>query len=669
MKRIFIFLSLLVTNLCSWSQASFVRTSLYEEFTGENCGPCLNTNWAVDPILLGSYTLAIPLKWEVPLLTAPSNTWSLYQNDKAEINWRWKSSSGSTVAAGPSTLAYGYPSQNTPTDVATNGINVLPTGRFDGQHQWTFGAASDDPLDVTNAVISAAQTQSTNFWIDMNTSWSPTFTNCVVSVSVTSSTSFTSVGALMLRLCLIERAVYFPAPSGINGEKNFYNVVRKSYPTTVAGSSVTGMGTVLNSTWTAGQVQTFSLSCNIPSYIHDLSQMAFVGFVQDDGNRKVYQAARTAQPMIPNDIKVDSLNFPVYCTGTFAPSFVARNLGPVAVSALTIAPYIDGTAQPTFTYNGSIAGGSSVNIALPTYSASYGSHTFSVSVTGVSGGDINMINNTTKAVFGVSDIFATGVTESFNAFPPQNWYVLNYDFGGGTWIYGSAGGYSTSVGSAKYDFWNNYWDGDSDDLFFPEMNLSGVSNVALSFDVAYAQFTNQNDKLEVKASTDCGATWTIVYSKQGAALATAPAYSVNPFVPSATQWRTEMVSLPTLANQPSVLMKFTATANFGNNLYIDNVNIGQTTSLAKNNMSVVSCEVFPNPTSGMANLSINSPKSEAIGITIVNSMGQLIYSSKNNLDAGINNIQVNTESWPAGVYFVSISTSNGSLNKKLNVVK
>jgi hypothetical protein len=676
MKKTFIFLSLITMSLCTLAQTSFVRTSLYEGFTGENCGPCLGADTILNAVLLSNPALVIPIKWEVPVISAPTNTWSMYQTNKAEINWRFRSSTGSTLAAGPSTLAYGYPSQNTPTNVATNGINMAPTGRFDGQHQWVFGATSDDPSSVSNSVIANAQAQATNFSINMTPNWSPTYTNCIVNVTVTSLTSFTALGAFMFRLCLVERVINFsiPAMPGINGERKFNDVVRKSYPTTIVGASITAMGTPLNNIWTPGQTQIFTVNCNIPPYIRDLSQMAFVGFVQDDGDRKVYQASRTPQPAIPNDIKVVSVNVPLSCTGTYSPSFVAQNLGTVAVTALTVAPYLDGVAQTIFNYTGNIAGGSSVTIALPNYyTAANGSHNFSLTVTGVSGGDINTSNNTIEVPFGVSNITTPGVAEPFTTFPPVNWYVLNYYFSPATWGYGSPGGFGTSIGSAKYDFWNDIVLDDVGELHFPALNLTGVANPVISFDVAYAQYDgNQNDKLDLMVSTDCGANWTNAYSKQGAVLATAPSLSTSAFVPSAAQWRTETINLPSLANQPYVIVKFVATSNFGNNLYVDNVNLGQPppTSIRKIAPGIIECELFPNPTSGLTNLSISLSENETVGITIMNSIGQLVYSSKNNnLYAGINNISLNAENWVSGVYFVNISTPKGLVNTKLNITK
>ncbi len=672
MKKTVTYLCLMALCLCIRAQ---VRTSLYEEFTGENYGNWFTTNPTLNTLLSSNSTLVIPIKWQVPIPSAPGSAWSLYQTNKAEINWRCKSSSGSTVATAPSTLAYGYSSQNTPTDVVTNGINSGSTGRIDGQHQWAFGANSDDPADLNNTVIASAQTQTTNFSINMATNWSPTFTNCIVSVTVTSSTSFASISRLMFPLCLVERIINFTTSPGINGEKHFYDAVRQSYPTGIVSGSVTSIGTQLPTFWTAGQAQTFTVNCNIPNYIHDPSQMAFVGFIQDDGDRKVYQAARTIEAAIPNDINNASVIVPTSCTGTFAPSFVAQNLGTVAVTALTVTPYVDGIVKPIFNYTGSIAAGTSatITIPLPNYTASNGSHTLSTVVTGVSGGDINTINNSNKTVFGISNIFTPGVAEPFATFPPANWYVQNYDFEPGTWGLGNAGGFGGSTTSAKYDFWNGIGGlGSFDDLVFPALNLTGITSPTLSFDVAYAQYTNQNDKLDVMASIDCGANWTTVYSKQGAILATAPSNSINAFTPNATQWRNEIVNLASIANQPSVLLKFVATTDFGNNLYVDNVNIGTPviTTINKINAGIISATLFPNPTVGLTNLSIHLLQNEAVGITVINSIGEIAYFSEdNNFKTGINTIILNTENWASGIYFINISTPNGIANTKLMVTK
>lgn len=97
-----------------------IRTSLYEEFTSENDYQWVPGDQTLNTTLANNSGLVIPIKWMTAIPVAPTLTWSLYQTNKVELNWRYKSSSGSTLAAGPGTLGYGYLSQNTPTSTVVN---------------------------------------------------------------------------------------------------------------------------------------------------------------------------------------------------------------------------------------------------------------------------------------------------------------------------------------------------------------------------------------------------------------------------------------------------------------------------------------------------------------------------------------------------------------------
>lgn len=622
----FLFLALYVLIVLPvelFSQST--RKVLYEEFTSENDYQWVPGDNILNTLLLNNSNQVIPIKWLTDLPVAPSPTWSLYQNNKAEFNWRYRSSSGSTLAAIPSTLGYGYPSQNTGTNTPVNGINTIPTGRLDGQHQWNFGALSDHPSSLNTNAILAAQSVSTNFRIAMTPSWNPTFTTCVVQVSVTAINAFTAVGAFMFRTCLIEREIHFNTPPGNNGQMHFYNVVRKCYPVSVVNTSVTQMGTPLPNIWQPSQTFTFNVNCNIPAYIKNLSEMAFVGFIQDDGDRQIHQSERTLPPSIPNDLNLLSVNIPIHCNTLFTPSLCIQNLGPVPVNGFTAIPYIDGVAQAPFMYSVALAANAAATIALPSYTANNGSHVFSVSISNVSGTDINMSNNTGKTVFGISSVITPSlISQKFSTFPPSLWYVLNYDQTPPTWGYSSVGGYSTTGGSAKYDFYNNLNIGDIDDLVLPVLDLTGVFNPTLTFDVAYAQIFNENDKLELKISNDCGVTWLTVYAKQGSALATAPANSVSAFVPTPIQWRTETINLSNFSNLSQVLIKFTATCDYGNNLYIDNVNLFDSNVI--NSITEHPVNVYPLPASNFLKIEAG----EAEWIELYSIIGTRILAQKLN---------------------------------------
>src|SRR4051812_40982540 len=90
------------------------RLSLFEEITGETCGPCAATNPGLNTKLLaaGTNTKIVAIKWQVPIPSAPSPTWSLYQTNKTEINWR--------AGSGSSNYAYNPP------------VTYAPFGKIDG---------------------------------------------------------------------------------------------------------------------------------------------------------------------------------------------------------------------------------------------------------------------------------------------------------------------------------------------------------------------------------------------------------------------------------------------------------------------------------------------------------------------------------------------------------
>lgn len=665
MKKTFIILGMIASGLFATAQT---RTSLYEEFTGENCGPCASTNPALNVTLNNNASLIIPIKWQTPIPSAPSATWSLYRTNEAEINWRYRS----TGAGG-----YGVYSQTSPTNGITSGEYSAPSGRIDGRHQWNFGATSDHPFYMSNTVISSAQSQTTNFSIAMTTSWSPTFTNCAVTVSVQSSTNFTANGALMYRLCLVERAINFASAPGSNGEKDFFDAVRKSYPTAMSGTVVTGMGTPLTGTWTAGQTQTFVVNCNIPTYINDLGQMAFVGFIQDDGNQRIYQAARTAQPAIPNEAKAMAVTFAssVICSPTVAPNATLKNNGGNDITSMTITPYANMVAGIPVIWTGSLAPGASTTISMGTQTLINGTNVFSVNISGVSGGDLVMSNNgTSNYLFNTLSYGTASVSEGFTnaTFPPAGWAFFNQTNAKWGWERNTAaGGFGTSSQSARV-FINWTQPGGKHDLYLPGTSLTGTNNPTVKFDLSYTQIASgDNDRLELWVSTNCGGAWTSVWSNQGNAMATTPVNSSQLNIPTAGQWSLVTVPLTSYSNTPNILVRFTATSDQGNVIYLDNINLfdNLATGVAAEVRDISAFELFPNPASNEVNLSIVAASPVNSEIKIVNTLGQIVYTKQVALNTGSNEVQIDTRSLATGVYYVSYGSSKGSLTKKLTITK
>lgn len=119
----------------------------------------------------------------------------------------------------------------------------------------------------------------------------------------------------------------------------------------------------------------------------------------------------------------------------------------------------------------------------------------------------------------------------------------------------------------------------TDELVLPKYEL-GAGSYEFRFDIAYAPYDAANyDGLEVLLSTDCGVTYPVtLYSAVGAALSSVSSQTTE-FNPAASsQWRTQTIDLSAYANQV-IKLKFVAYNGYGNNLYIDNVQMASVVPL------------------------------------------------------------------------------------------
>jgi hypothetical protein len=255
----------------------------------------------------------------------------------------------------------------------------------------------------------------------------------------------------------------------------------------------------------------------------------------------------------------------------------------------------------------------------------------------------------------------TFISEGFEGqFVPTGWYLSN-ETGGGQWSLSSAtGGFGNSSKSALFPNYDYDASGNSSDLNI-QLNTLNMSQLNLSFDVAHSQYGGQyTDSLEVLISSDCGASYTSVYLKGGSDLATAPSSQTN-FVPTANQWRTENLNLAAFVNHSKVLIAFRNWGHFGNNIYIDNVNIQS--DLGTNELATSELEIYPNPLKNgqlitLKNCELNSK------IVVLDANGKHVHTT--NLDA------TSTVALPRlaeGLYTVHIECSRTIYNKKLVIVE
>jgi hypothetical protein len=197
------------------------------------------------------------------------------------------------------------------------------------------------------------------------------------------------------------------------------------------------------------------------------------------------------------------------------------------------------------------------------------------------------------------------------------------------------------------------------------MNLTTVTNPILTFSVAHARYASESDRLQVELSTNCGQTWTSVYNKAGATLATAPTITTS-FTPTAAQWRSDTVSLASYSTNDEVLIRFKATSAYGNNLYLDDINIGQTPTNINENEVLTSFRVFPNPVADMFNVELAMFESSNVTLQVYDITGRLVYAETPGfMSSGNHMISIDASSWAAGLYQVKISTDAGSVTRKI----
>ncbi len=635
--------SLLITTLMIAGMTVFAQTprlSLFEEFTGETCPPCASTNPGLNATLTANASKVVAIKWQVPIPSAPTTTWSLYQTNAAEANAR---------------LSY-------------YSVNSAPQGRMDGQSLTVFGGTSDHAVYCTPSLINTSQAITSPFAITMVRAWDATCSSVNLTVTIQASANFATTGALNLKTVMVERLIQFSVQPGTNGEKNFENAAIKSFPT-LGGMSI-------GNNWTTGQTQTFTLNCPMPAYTRKKSEVALVCFIQNEANKNVLQAAMADKVAIPTDAltaldaKVD-----VTCASTITPQIIIKNNGANPITAFTVTPYNDGIAGTPTQWTGNLAVGATNTLVLDATSTptASGVHTFSYTLVMANPYNLFVVSNKVNYLVATNSQIGT-INEdfAFATFPPVNWTRVNSNNGPTFSRVVNTGAFANSndFGAVKFDFYTNTVIGDEDELYLPPTNLDGSGVPVLKFDIAKAQRNSENDKLDILVSSNCGATWTNVYSKAGSVLATTGATTSVFNALQSSDWISETIALTGFA-MPNVLIKFKVTNDNGNNLYLDNINLSQPnpSGIAIINREDANLSVFPNPAANETTLKITSANSGTSTIKVMNAIGQVVYIKQATVNAGSTNIKLDTKEFANGVYFLIVESGKNSSTKKLIISK
>lgn len=360
------------------------------------------------------------------------------------------------------------------------------------------------------------------------------------------------------------------------------------------------------------------------------------------------------------------------CAGAVTPTFYIQNYGSTTLTSASVVVKLDGSTVNTVPWTGSLAKYEIDQIVIPAVTATEGSHTLTFEITSPNGGtDADASNNTKDIAFSAGlTLTSLPLTEGFvnSAFPPANWMEVDVDNNGGWERSTAAGGFGNTSNSAYINFYN-ISDG-TDYLYVPPVDLTSASTAGLAFSVAYAAYSSTYyDQLKVDVSTNCGSSWTSVYNKSGSTLSTTGSYVTSNFVPNATQWRAETADLTSYVGQPKVFVRFTGISGYGNNLYIDDINITSATSVEELSSQVQELVIYPNPASGNTAIVFVLPETENVSFSVSNLLGQNVVSfGEKTYTAGTYTEYFNTSNLGAGVYYINMIADGQKITKKIIVI-
>ncbi len=322
------------------------RMVLAEEFTSSTCGPCATQNPAFDALLQQNTDVITAIKYHMSW-PSPGND-PMYLQNPNDNNAR---------------RAY-------------YGINSVPHVHMDGG--WWNGM----PSQVNQARINMAAAIPSPFSIQVQHQLSPNADSIYITTLI-DATDTVSASDLRVFVVVIEKHIHFNSPPGTNGERDFYNVMKKMLPTNA--------GKTLPSNFSSGQYMILTNKWALEN-VYDNSELAVVVFIQDYATKEVYQAAISSTnaitPMFTNDAELTNVYYATdkNCSGTMAPKFRIRNNGSDVITSMDINYYINGGDTTTINWTGNLDFLDVTEIQLPQLSFTVGdTNHLVVNITSVNG--------------------------------------------------------------------------------------------------------------------------------------------------------------------------------------------------------------------------------------------------------------------------------------------
>jgi len=309
--------------LSGFSQSQ--RYIIVEEFTNASCAPCAAQNPAFQALMAANTSKCtyITYHWNFPGPNDP-----MYLANPTENQGR-----------------IGY-----------YGFNYVPSCVLDGN------AYAGVPANLTQTMINNQYAVPSPFELYINHEISPG--NDSIYVTMLGKCTEAVSGQLVAHTVVLEKHIHYNTAPGSNGEKDFYNVMRKMLPNhngaTIPSSFQPGDYFILQQAWKLA---------NITS----MSELSVTGFIQNKQTKAAHQAAITSPTPITgvyaNDVEVSTLvgMLPTYCVSTLSPTVKIRNNGTEPLTSVMFHYRVNSGEVQNYQWTGNLGFLETATVQLPAF--------------------------------------------------------------------------------------------------------------------------------------------------------------------------------------------------------------------------------------------------------------------------------------------------------------
>lgn len=225
-------------------------------------------------------------------------------------------------------------------------------------------------------------------------------------------------------------------------------------------------------------------------------------------------------------------------------------------------------------------------------------------------------------------------------------------------------------------FYNGRLGGSVDELITPSFDLRYTTGVTVTFKYAYASNATQADQitevLKVYSSNNCGASWATRKQIIGADLVTAGYAGYSDYTPSSNnEYVTASFNYTPTSQDDHTRFKFEFTASdLSSNLYIDEIFVEGTLSIASEEISGLDLNVYPNPTVNGEAINVSYfANDNAVTFTLRDVQGKVISNETlTKTNSEVNHTLKNTENLPAACYFLEVQSGDFTTTRKVVVM-